>query len=112
MKRYSKKTPSTYLKHSITIKSKVKVSDGEGGFDETLKNISNVFASVDPLKAEKKAELKSINVDATHLIKVRGYTIISENDIIYFNDREFEVLTIENIQERDFLKFIYCKERR
>lgn len=112
MKRFSKKSPATYLKHQITIKTKVKVSDGEGGYEKTFKIISTAYASVDPLKAEKKAELKSINVDASHLIKVRGYTTLNENDIIYFGNREFEILTIENIQERDFLKFVYCNERR
>jgi hypothetical protein len=38
--------------------------------------------------------------------------VVNETDVIKFGTRSFEILTIENVQERNFETFISCKERR
>ena len=112
MKRTSKKSTASQLKHVITIKERVKEPDGEAGFNTTWKSVKQVFAAIYPIKAVQQTDMKSVGVDATHHIKVRGHTVISENNRIFFGTREFEILFIENLQETNFLKLITCKERR
>jgi SPP1 family predicted phage head-tail adaptor len=110
--RTDKKTLATTLRHRIDIKGKEEVSNGAGGFVETWVVLATVWASVDPIKASQHYRYNSTNVDATHHIVVRGGTQITEDQVIVFDSREFEVLAIEDIQERGVYLFITAKERR
>lgn len=203
MNRIGKKSPSTERRHWITFRQKVSVSDGEGGFNDTWVDFLSCFAAVYPYRADQVFNFRSVNVEATHLIKTGGYlslpestkwvgqewvvtwsgiegatvrihyqvnggswveisasevnngsyswTIpeaaigrnvivrvmhatesdsyvltdaylivaasvvdrdVNETDLIRFAGRDFEILTIEDVQERLFSKFISCKERR
>jgi SPP1 family predicted phage head-tail adaptor len=119
MFREPKKTLSTQLNKRVQIQTVQSVSDGEGGFTDTWTPIKNqdetiklFWAGIQPIKATQQAEYKSINVDATHLIKLRGAVAVNEKDRIVYGTRIFEILTIENIQERGVLKLCTCLERR
>lgn len=109
--RTGKKTLATEARHRIQIQRVTNVSDGEGGFTETWTTLNTVWAAVYPIRAQQRFEYKSIDVEATHYVKVRGYIDITAKDIIVFKGtRKLEVLTVENIQELNFNQFITCKE--
>lgn len=116
LKRRAKKTLASNCRHYVTIEERTNVSDGEGGFTETWATVSGysaVPAAVWPLYAKQKLEYRSINVDATHYIVFRGEITVNEKDNrILFDSRYFEILTVENIQERDVEIWCTCKERR
>jgi len=107
-----RKTLTTKLNKRVEIQSKQKVPDSAGGHFESWKKKQVVWAALYPIKAVQKFEMKSVNVDATHHCEMRGYISILEIDQICFKGRKFEILVIENMQERNFNKFITCKERR
>lgn len=111
--REGRKSLATELRHYITIQYLSKLSDGEGGYVESWHSRSNIAAAIYPIRAEQLFEYRSINVQATHIIKIRGKIDLTEVDRIYWNVKEkiFEILTIENIQEQDWVKVITCKER-
>jgi head-tail adaptor len=70
-------------------------------------------AAISPIQARQQFENKSVGVDATHLIKIRGLESIDEkNDRFLFGTRVFEILAVEDIQERGVVKVITCKEVR
>lgn len=100
------------LRHRITISDVSHVTDGEGGFTMSLATSSTVWARVKPMRAKQKHEYRSINVEATHLVKVRGGVDVQEEQIITFGTREFEVLTVENEMEENVTKWVMCKEIR
>ena len=110
----TKKTLSTRARHKVCIQYKTTVPDGEGGFDAGWTNASYdpVWADVSPLMAKQVHEYKTIGVDATHLIRIAGAISISEEDRIQFGSRTFEVLTVEDLQERGIEKVCTCLERR
>lgn len=110
--RTGTKSMATESRHYVSVQRLTQSSDGEGGFTSEWKTEDNIWASVNPIRAIQQYQFKSINVDATHHVTTRGYTDINEKDRILFNERILEVLTIENIQERDFELFITCKEVR
>lgn len=203
MDRIGKKTLATERRHWITFQQKTSTADGEGGFSDVWTNFISVFAAVYPYRADQVFTFRSVNVDATHLIKTGGYLqlptktkwvgntwsitwsgiagttvrihyqinggswvqiesstandgtyswvipeaaigqnvlvrvmhatittsyvltdyyfivaaaiinrIVNETDRITFNGRVFEILTIEDVQERHYSKFISCKELR
>lgn len=111
--RKGRKSLATELRHYVTVQYLSKLSDGEGGYDESWHNRPNIAAAIYPIKAEQVAEYRSINVEASHIIKIRGKIELTEVDRIYWNvkNKIFEILTIENIQEQDWVKVITCKER-
>lgn len=112
MDRQNKKPLASVLRHRVSIQAKEEALDSENEHVETWNTVDSVWASVDPIKAVQQFENRSVGVDATHLIKVRGSTVVTELNQIQFGTRNFEILTIENIQERGVLKVITCKEVR
>ena len=97
-------------RHRITFQNCAPSSDGEGGFIDGWIDVLTVWGSVNPVKASQEMEYKSISTETTYLIKVRGNVDCNDTQQIKFNNRYFEILTIENIQERQIEKQIFCKE--
>lgn len=79
MKREGKKTASSNAIHSITIQYRTQTSDGEGGFNYSWFNRPNIWAEISPISAKQKFEYASINVKATHRIKVNGNLTLQSN---------------------------------
>lgn len=112
MNRRSKKSIATELRHRILIQSKRDTPDGQGGFAEAWTNRANIWAAIYPIKAAQLFDSRSIDSETTHIIKIRGLeTRIDDTNRILFGTRIFEILFIENLQERDFVKVIQCKEK-
>lgn len=113
MNRQAQKSFATVKNKYITIQEKRGVPDGRGGVKVEWVDIPDrIWCSLDPMRAVQRFEYKSISVEATHFVKTDGYNDIKEDNRLKYNNRVFEILTIENIQERDFELFITCKERR
>ncbi len=112
--RQSKKTQASEAQHYIRWQRIDRTSDGEGGFDnEKWTDVQTVPAAILPLRADQRFEYKTKNVDATHIIKVRGKLKIIENtDRFLWGTRVFEILTVEDLQEREFIKWCLCLEKR
>lgn len=101
------------LRHRITIQaSSTPTDDGQGGYTPVWVDQSTVWAHIRPMRAKQVEEYRSINVNATHLIEVRGGVDIEEDQQIIFGSRTFEVLTVENEKEEGVKKWVICKERR
>lgn len=101
------------LRHRITIQEPgTPTADGEGGFTPTWTDSATVWAKIRPMRAKQVEEYRSINVNATHLIEVRGAVTVEESYQIIFGSRTFEVLTVENELEESVKKWVICKERR
>lgn len=100
------------LDKRITIQFKTMTSDSEGGNTETWSDRSSCWAEVKPFGAKQVYEYQSLNVKASHKIKVRGNIIVQENDRIIFRTRVFEVLTVENEGESNVVKWVTCREVR
>lgn len=79
MRREGKNTASSNAKHLITIQYAVKTSDGEGGFTTSWTSRPNVWAEICPISASQNFDYKSVNVDATHRIKIRGNLSLQSN---------------------------------
>jgi len=112
VERSGRKTLATELRHRVTVKTCGRTADGEGGFTRAYSTAGTYWASISPIRATQVWEYRSINVEATHLVSLRGAATIGETDQIVYGTRVFEVLTVENIQERDVVQVCTCKEVR
>ena len=100
------------LNKRITIQQNVETDNGRGGFTESWEDVGTYWAEIKPLFAKQIFEYRSLNVHATHQIKVRANVIIDEDDQIIYGSRTFEVLTVENESESEVVKWVICKETR
>ena len=118
-RRDRKKSLASRCRHYVDYQSKVEVSDGEGGHVEVWSNIANasqIPSEILPLSADRRAELRSYNVVATHEINVRSYIPVNEVGRAVFNTpagpRYFYIHTIEDLQTRSIEQSLIAEERR
>jgi SPP1 family predicted phage head-tail adaptor len=110
--REGRKTLATEMRHRIIIQTLTSVADGEGGFVDTWVSTQSVWAAVIPMRAQQRFDYASVNVDATHVINIRGEIPITEKQRLKFGARIFEILTVEDYQELGVFKYIVCNEKR
>jgi head-tail adaptor len=114
LRRNPNKSLSTETRLYGYIQRGVSSDDGRGGESIAWENTTTnplAFALL-PLSAKQVMDFKSINVEASHMVKVRGEIDILEDDRLFIKNRVFKVLTVEDIQEKGRLKIATCKERR
>jgi len=114
LRRRPKRSLSTESRAYGYIQENTPVSDGEGGSVDSWVNINTNAHSMAliSVSAQQVIEYKTVNVEASHLIKIRGEIVVSELNRIVIGSRIFEILDIEDIQERGIVNWIECKERR
>jgi len=110
--RQGDKTLSSECKKRVIVQTKTSTLDGIGGVTDTWSDARTVWAAISPIKATQVYQYRSVNVDASHIIKIRGAITIAESDRIKYGSRYFEVLCVEDIQERGIMKIVTCLERR
>jgi head-tail adaptor len=79
LRRQGNKTQSSNARNIITVKYRTQTSDGEGGFNITWIDRYNIWAEICPISASQKFEYDSINVNATHRIKINGNLKFQDN---------------------------------
>lgn len=114
-----KKSLASRTRHYVDFQNKTEAPDGEGGFTENWSNISGatqIPTEILPIKAERRAEMRSWNIIATHYLKVRSNIPVAEVGRAIFNtpsgDRYFYIKTLEDVQTRDIEQFMIAEERR
>lgn len=85
MKREGHKTQQTNARNVVTIRYRIMTSDNEGGYTETWYDRRNIWAEICPIMAKQKYEYASINVHASHRIKILG-NLSFQTNTKYEND--------------------------
>lgn len=114
-----KKSLASRTRHYVDFQGKTETPDGEGGFTEVWANIANatqIPTEILPIKAERRAEMRSWNIIATHYLKVRSNIPVEEVGRAIWaspsGDRYFYIKTLEDLQTRDIEQFMIAEERR
>lgn len=110
-----KKSLASRMRHYVDFQQKTETSDGEGGFTEVWANISGgtqIPCEILPISAERREEMRSWNVIATHYLRVRSNIPVEEVGRVVFGSRYFYIHHLEDIQTRDIEQFMLAEERR
>jgi len=105
------KTRSTARRYRVTIVRTTRENE-RGYVADVVKPVATVWASVLPVSEQLRIQYQSQSVVATHIITVDGRTNVLETDKIKFGTREFEILTIKQVDENDRDKIIVTSEVR
>ena len=97
-----KKNLASSTRHYLDYQAKTEESDGEGGFTEVWENISGgtqIPTKITRISSERRAEMRSWNVVATHYLGIRTNIPVVEVGRAVFStpggDRYFYVKTSE-----------------
>jgi SPP1 family predicted phage head-tail adaptor len=98
------------LRHYITIQQKTLVADGLGGFTETWTTFKQVYAAIYPVRANELFELKQVQLNTTHRVRIRYMDKVTADMRILFKDRYLYITAIVNPDERNVYLEMLCNE--
>ena len=97
------------LRHRIKIIALSKTADGYGGQDETETLVSEVWASVEPLRGQKLFEAQQVNAKTDTRILLRHLDSLAPSHIIGFGTKRYRILSIVNTSERNYEDTLMCE---
>jgi SPP1 family predicted phage head-tail adaptor len=89
------------MRHRITIQRRAITFNDLGEPVETWSDWKRIWASVEPLSGREYFSSAQAQAEVTHRIRMRRADGFTTTDRIVFNDRVFEVDSIQNIGERN-----------
>jgi SPP1 family predicted phage head-tail adaptor len=89
------------LRHKVTIRTYTKSRDSYGAEVETWADFAEVWASVEPLIGREYMASKQISAEVSHKIRMRYIPGLLPTMKILWGAREFEVVSIMDVQERN-----------
>lgn len=98
------------LRHRITLLQQVNEVNDYGASTQTWKRVATVWADVRPLSGREYFSAQQVQSEVTTQIWLRHIEGIKPTMKVKFGKREFEILSVLNIQERDVSLQLMCKE--
>lgn len=89
------------LRHWVTIRTYTKSRDSYGAEVETWADFADTWASVEPLIGREYMAAKQISAEVSHKIRMRYIAGLLPTMKIAWGAREFEIVSILNVQERN-----------
>ncbi len=100
------------LRHRLAIQSETRTPNTFGEQPITSWSTDGtVWGRVEPLSGKELLQAKEIHPEVTHRITVRGGTAITAANQILYDSREFAILSVLDLEERDIELRILCKEQ-
>ena len=97
-------------RHLMTIKNPIAVSDGRGGHTTEEIEDGAVYAAIIPLNAYELAKYKTVLPEVSCKIQTRYTTKITNETVLYFSTRRFEILGVLNPLEKNIKFELLAKE--
>lgn len=79
--------------------------------EQKLKEIKTVWASVEPTRGREYQEAQRIRPELTYKIIMRYFKDITPDMFVKYKDRQFEIVSIINIRERNEMLEMVCIEK-
>ena len=103
------------LTHVVDIKvPSAPVSDGDGGYTETLSTFaSNVWCSFESAAARDIQRLAGGNATlsaATHIVEMHYLAGVTTKMSAWLGARELSILGVQNVDEADVMTRLFCEE--
>lgn len=112
IRRKNRKVCVGDLDSLITIKDRAikAVAPGSTRFSEKFDNDKDVWALIETTRGDQFFDGTSLRTGATHKIYIRYDASITQEDFIFFENTIYDVLDVEDLEERhDFMKLLVRK---
>lgn len=98
------------LRHLVTIKTLTTTQNTIGEGVPSYTTQATAWAEIVPVSGREYFASQKLNADCTHMIRMR-YRSIATTSVIIFGTRTFDILQALNLDERDTMLDVQCKER-
>jgi SPP1 family predicted phage head-tail adaptor len=100
------------LRHRILIVQPTLAQDASGGTQEDQANtFATVWASIEALSGRELYAAQQKVSQVTHKITIRWWPGVKANMNVQFEDREFQIESVENPDEQKKMLVLLCMER-
>lgn len=99
------------LRHEVELYTLAQTSDGGGGRTEAYSLLATVFASIERFEETEEMNAGMQQNVTTHQIKIRYCDGLSVSDQVRFGSRRFEIIAIDDIDQRNYAQELMCVER-
>jgi len=101
------------LRHRVKLLRRVLTdADGFGQQATDYQEYATVWASVETLTGRELEMARQISATATLKVTVRYHADLTETDRIEFSKRIFEIVAMDNPEQRNELLYLQCSEVR
>jgi SPP1 family predicted phage head-tail adaptor len=99
------------LRHRVSLQTNGGTSvDAYGARAQSWTTTVTVWAAVEPLHGNELFRAQQVQAEATSRIRLRGGVTLTPQSRILFGARVFEVLSVQNLDERGQELQAICKE--
>lgn len=98
------------LRYTVTIKVLTAVRNDKGSWDETESGTDTRVAKIEWMSGEEITNAEHQQAIATRKITMRHYAGLTTRNILRFGSRRFDILGIDNVEERNEWHVLKCKE--
>lgn len=98
------------LKKRVTILKQVRVSDGQGGFNETWQEAGTVWAAIEPVSGREYYEAMQLSNDVTHRVRMR-YMNLTPHERIKYGYKVFDIVAVIDVNMEHRELEVLCRER-
>jgi len=98
------------LRHYVQIQSSTEAQDGYGQQNKIWATEESVFASIEPIRGSEWLEAQQVGAELSHRIIIRHTDNAKPNNRIKFGTRIFDINVVRNIDERNTMQELLCKE--
>jgi len=90
------------LRHEIQIQTATETQDASGHPARSFSTVATVWASVQPLRGREYFEAQRVDATITHKVNMRFYDgTLTPDERIVFGSREFNIVVVRNLNERN-----------
>lgn len=106
-----------HLRHRVTLANPTRTADTahDGGYTETFSNLTppRVWADIAPASAGdiERQVGSTVEGKVSHLVTIRYHSGVTLKTRVTFGSRTFQVVGIQNIDERNIMQQLACMER-
>lgn len=98
------------FRHKVALQSRTTTVSALGEASHTWSTYAQAWASVEPLTGREYYENRATQGEVTHKVTMRYRAGIGPEQRIVFRSRNLEIVSVRNIEERDRLLVLDCRE--
>lgn len=105
-----KPVPMSLMRERIEVQSRTTTQNAYGEPVATWSTLATVWARVEPLSGRELWQAAQVRPDVSHKVTMRHYPGLSPKHRLKLGSRIFNIDSVLNIEERERLHQVLCKE--
>ena len=94
----------------VTIKRKIRIHDGQGGYQESFESTSTEYGKCRPATGSEVARAAQLQQDISHVAYLQPNSVVAHNDRLVFGELELIVLAVRNPANASHHLEVNCKQ--